>query len=128
MRHFLFIVTLFCLAPVWAQHQQQSPTNVNVSGVVTGPDGAVAKVSVREIDSEHRIFSHTRADGNGLFSFRVRDLQHSLQFYAPGYRTFTHKMLGVATIWARLCGGRRGLRGCATRSMPSSCPSKWSGL
>lgn len=98
MRHFLFIVTLFCLAPVWAQHQQQSSTNVNVSGVVTGPDGAVAKVSVREIDSEHRIFSHTRADGNGLFSFRVRDLQHSLQFYAPGYRTFTHKMLGAKSF------------------------------
>ena len=98
MKHFLFIVTLFCLAPIWAQQQKQSSTNVNVSGTVMGPDGAIAKVSIREIDGEHRIFNNSKTDRNGLFSFRVRDLQHSLQFYAPGYRTLTHKMLGAKSF------------------------------
>ncbi len=98
MKYFLFIATLFCLAPVWAQQQKQSPTNVNVSGVVNGPDGVIAKVSVRETDGDHRIYANTRTDRNGLFSFRVRDLQHSLQFYAPGYRTLTHKMLGAKSF------------------------------
>ena len=88
MNRLYFIVLLFSVSSVWAQQQ-------NVSGIVKGPDGGIAKVSVREIDSEHRIFNHTTTDRNGLFSFRVRDAQHSLQFYAPGYRTFSHKMLGA---------------------------------
>lgn len=66
----------------------------NVSGQINGPDGRVPNVSVREVDANHRVYNHTKADQNGLFSFTVRDAQHSLQFYAPGYRTFTHKMLG----------------------------------
>ncbi len=78
---------LFCCVSVWAQRQ-------NVSGSVKGPDGSIAKVSVREIDASQRVFNHTTTDRNGLFSFVVRDAQHSLQFYAAGYRTFTHKMLG----------------------------------
>ena len=87
MRHYiLFLILLFCV-PAWAQRQ-------NVSGTVKGPDGVIAKVSVREIDANHRVFNHTTTDRNGLFSFQVRDAQHSLQFYAPGYRTFSHKMLG----------------------------------
>ena len=81
----------FCCTSLFAQQQ-------NVSGVVKGPDGGIAKVSVREIDSEHRIFNHTTTDRNGLFSFRVRDLLHSLQFYAPGYRTLSHKMLGAKSF------------------------------
>lgn len=91
MNRLYFIMLLFCVSSVWAQQQ-------NVSGVVKGPDGGIAKVSVREIDSEHRIFNHTTTDRNGLFSFRVRDAQHSLQFYAPGYRTFSHKMLGAKSF------------------------------
>lgn len=87
MNRLLFIIMFLCCSTTWAQRQ-------NVSGVVKGPDGSIAKVSVREIDSNHRIFNHTSTDRNGLFSFRVRDAQHSLQFFAPGYRTFTHKMLG----------------------------------
>ena len=87
MKRQLFLLILFCCATVWAQQQ-------NVSGVVKGPDGIIAKVSVREIDNNHRIFNHTTTDRNGLFSFVVRDAQHSLQFFAPGYRTFAHKMLG----------------------------------
>ena len=106
MKHFLFIVTLFCLAPIWAQQQKQSSTNVNVSGTVMGPDGAIAKVSIREIDGEHRIFNNSKTDRNGLFSFRVRDLQHSLQFYAPGYRTLTHKMLGAKSSLSKLAAAR----------------------
>ena len=86
MKHYILILML-CCAPAWAQRQ-------NVSGTVKGPDGAIAKVSVREIDSNHRVFNHTTTDRNGLFSFQVRDAQHSLQFYAPGYRTISHKMLG----------------------------------
>lgn len=80
-------MTLFCLSSAFAQRQ-------NVSGVVSGPDGSISKVSVREIDTNHRVFNHTTTDKNGLFSFQVRDAQHSLQFYARGYRTFSHKMLG----------------------------------
>ena len=91
MNRLFLIIMLLCCSSVWAQRN-------NVSGVVTGPDGAIAKVSVREVDSEHRIFNHTSTDKNGLFSFRVRDLNHSLQFYAPGYRTFTHKILGVSSF------------------------------
>lgn len=87
MRHSVLLLILFCCAPVWAQRQ-------NVSGVVKGPDGSIANVSVREIDSNHRFFNNTTTDRNGLFSFQVRDAQHSLQFYAPGYRTISHKMLG----------------------------------
>jgi len=71
----------------WGQRQ-------NVSGTVKGPDGGISKVSVREIDASLRVFNHTVTDRNGLFSFQVRDAQHSLQFFAAGYRTITHKMLG----------------------------------
>lgn len=84
----LTCISLLLLA-VSATAQQQ-----NVSGKVTSQDGAIAKVSVREIDENHRIFNHTKTDENGIFSFQVRDAQHRLQFYAPGYRTLTHKMLG----------------------------------
>jgi len=87
MRHSVLFLILLCCAPIWAQRQ-------NVSGSVKGPDGGIPKVSVREIDSNHRFFNHTTTDRNGLFSFQVRDAQHSLQFYAPGYRTISHKMLG----------------------------------
>ena len=73
--------------PVWGQRQ-------NVSGYVKGPDGGIAKVSIREVDASHRVYNNTKTDMNGLFSFQVRDAQHSLQFFAPGYRTLTHKMLG----------------------------------
>ena len=83
----LSLLLLFC-ATGWAQQQ-------NVRGVVKGPDGGIAKVSVREIDANRRFFNQTTTDANGLFSFHVRDIiQHSLQFYAPGYRTISHKMLG----------------------------------
>ena len=89
MRHLILsLLLLVCCSSAWAQKQ-------NVSGTVKGSDGSVPpKVSVREIDAEHRVFNHTTTDRNGLFSFRVRDAQHSLQFYAPGYRTLSHKMLG----------------------------------
>ena len=87
MRHPILSLLLLCCVTTWAQRQ-------NVSGTVKGPDGGIAKVSVREIDSSLRVFNHTKTDRNGLFSFQVRDAQHSLQFYAPGYRTLTHKMLG----------------------------------
>lgn len=85
-----FLCGLLFLLPVvsWAQRQ-------NVSGVVKGPNGAIADVSVREIDKNHRIFNNTRTDSNGFFSFQVRDGGHSLQFYAPGFRTLSHKMLGA---------------------------------
>lgn len=92
MKRTIFCLIMLCCASfAWSQRQ-------NVSGVVNGPDGSIAKVSVREIDSEHRIFNHTATDRNGLFSFRVRDAQHSLQFYAPGYRTLSHKMLGAKSF------------------------------
>lgn len=94
MRRFLLFLMLLCCVPVVAQRQNQRATSANVSGTVKGPDGGIAKVSVREIDNNHRIFNHTTTDQNGLFSFHVRDAQHSLQFYAPGYRTLSHKMLG----------------------------------
>ena len=77
----------------------------NVSGRISGANGPIPNVSVREVDVNHRVYNHTTADKNGLFSFRVRDAQHSLQFFAPGYRTFTHKMLGehsfIVTLEAR---------------------------
>ena len=91
MNRLMSLLMLFCCTSLLAQQPM-------VSGVVKGPDGSIAKVSVREIDSEHRIFNHTTTDRNGLFSFRVRDLMHSLQFYAPGYRTFSHKMLGATSF------------------------------
>lgn len=79
---------LLCCTLSWARQQ-------NISGIVKGPDGAIAKVSVREVDANHRILSHTTTDRNGLFTFQVRDAsRHSLQFYAPGYRTITHKIHG----------------------------------
>lgn len=85
-----FLCGLLFLLPAvaWAQRQ-------NVSGIVKGPDGAIADVSVREIDKNRRIFNNTRTDSNGFFSFQVRDAGHSLQFYAPGFRTLSHKMLGA---------------------------------
>ena len=88
MKRLLFLITLFCCSSVWAQRY-------NVSGVVTGPEGGIAKASVREVDANHRVFNQTTTDRNGLFSFRIRDALHSLQFYAPGYRTFTHKIRGA---------------------------------
>ena len=66
----------------------------NVSGQISGPEGRIPNVSIREVDANHRVYNHTTADKNGLFSFTVRDTQHSLQFLAPGYRMLTHKMLG----------------------------------
>lgn len=84
-------MALFCCSSTWAQRQ-------NISGTVKGPDGPIAKVSIREIDADHRIYTNSKTDRNGLFSFGVRDLQHSLQFYAPGYRTLTHKMLGAKSF------------------------------
>lgn len=80
---------------MWAQQQ-------NVSGIVKDSEGGIAKVSVREIDAEHRVFSHTKTDRNGYFSFRVRDARHSLQFYAPGYRTLSHKMLSAKSFTVTL--------------------------
>lgn len=88
MKHKILLLLLLCCAPAWAQRQ-------TVSGVVKAPDGrGIAKVSVREIDASHRYYNQTKTDANGLFSFQVRDAQHSLQFYASGFRTLTHKMLG----------------------------------
>lgn len=87
MRTVLTSLLLLVSASLLAQRQ-------NVSGQISGPDGRIPNVSVREVDANHRVYNHTRADKNGLFSFTVRDAQHSLQFFAPGYRTFTHKMLG----------------------------------
>lgn len=94
MRHYILFLILFCCVPIVAQGQNRGSSSVNVSGIVKGPDGVIAKVSVREIDANHRVFNHTTTDRNGLFSLHVRDAQHSLQFYAPGYRTLSHKMLG----------------------------------
>ena len=87
MKASLISLLLLLATQVLAQRQ-------NVSGQINGPDGRIPNVSVREVDANHRVFNHTKADQNGLFSFYVRDAQHSLQFYAPGYRMFTHKMLG----------------------------------
>ena len=83
------LISLFLLLATQMLAQRQ-----NVSGQIMGPDGRIPNVSVREVDANHRVYNHTKADKNGLFSFYVRDAQHSLQFYAPGYRMFTHKMLG----------------------------------
>lgn len=91
MHRILFFLVLFSASQVWAQKQ-------NVSGSIGGPDGSIAGVSVREIDTNHRVWGQTTADRNGLFSFRVRDTEHSLQFFAPGYRTLTHKMLGAKSF------------------------------
>ena len=91
MYRIVYILLFLCCTALSAQP-------LNVSGVVKGPDGGIAKVSVREIDANHRVFNHTSTDQNGLFSFRVRDMKHSLQFYAPGYRTFSHKMLGAKSF------------------------------
>ncbi len=52
MRQQILILMLFCIAPMWAQQH-------NVSGMVKGPDGGIAKVSVREIDENRRVFNHT---------------------------------------------------------------------
>jgi len=87
MKTVLTSLLLLLSASLLAQRQ-------NVSGQISGPNGRIPDVSVREVDANHRIYNHTKADKNGLFSFYVRDAQHSLQFFAPGYRTFTHKMLG----------------------------------
>lgn len=87
MKPILFSLLLLLAGSVWAQKQ-------NVSGQVSGPDGRIANVSVREVDASLRVYNHTTSDQNGLFSFQVRDARHSLQFFAPGYRTLTHKMLG----------------------------------
>lgn len=83
----LISLLLLLTASVFAQRQ-------TVSGQISGPDGRIPNVSVREVDANHRVYNHTRSDQNGLFSFQVRDAQHSLQFIAPGYHTLTHKMLG----------------------------------
>ena len=90
MKKKILFLMLLCCTQMVAQH--------NASGTVKGPDGGIAKASVREIDENHRVFNHTTTDQNGLFSFQVRDAQHSLQFYAPGYRTLTHKMLGATSL------------------------------
>lgn len=87
MRIISILFLLISALPIVAQRQ-------NVSGVVKDADGGIAKVSVRELDQNRRVCNHTTADQNGLFSFNVRDAQHYLQFYAPGYRTIVHKMLG----------------------------------
>ena len=87
MKTVLTSLLLLLSASLLAQRQ-------NVSGRISGPNGRIPNVSVREIDANRRIYNHTKADKNGLFSFQVRDAQHSLQFSAPGYRTFTHQMLG----------------------------------
>ena len=40
----------------------------NVSGQINGPDGRIPDVSIREVDASHRVYNHTKADKNGLFS------------------------------------------------------------
>ena len=91
MNRIVTLLLLLCATAGWAQ-------KYNVSGVVKGPEGVIPNVSVREIDANHRVYGHTTTDQGGLFTFRVRDIRNSLQFYAPGYRTFTHKMLGKASF------------------------------
>lgn len=86
---YLLLLSLSLVLSLSAIAQRQ-----NVSGQVFGPDGAVANVSVREIDEDRRVCNHTHTDANGIFSFQVRNAQHYLQFHASGYRTLTHKMLG----------------------------------
>lgn len=95
MRHSVLLLILFCCAATWAQKQL-------VSGNVKGPEGGIAKVSVREIDNSRRVFNQTTTDRNGNFSFKVRDTQHYLQFYAPGYRTLTYKMLGETSFRVKM--------------------------
>ena len=95
LRITLLMLSAICALPLMAQSQ-------TVSGLVKDVDGGIPRVSVREIDASHRVFNNTRTDANGLFSFRVRDAQHSLQFYAPGYRVFTHKMLGQSRFTVTL--------------------------
>lgn len=97
----LFLISLICCAPI--RSQKKNATLTGVSGVVYDSDNAcIAKVSVREIDGNHRVYNQTKTDRNGLFSFRVRDTQHSLQFSAPGFRTLTHKMLGQNKFRVRM--------------------------
>ena len=55
MRHKILFLLLLCSSIMWAQRQ-------NVSGIVKGPDGAIAKVSVREIDNNRRVYNHTATD------------------------------------------------------------------
>ena len=70
-----------------------------VSGKVINVQGkGVANASVRELDHNKRVINHTEADANGIFTFKVRDKQHSIQVIAPGYRKITHKMLGHSRV------------------------------
>lgn len=77
--------------------------SATVSGEVKNILGeGIPEASVRELDHNKRVINHTRTDANGIFTFKVKDNQHSLQVIAPGYRKITHKMLGHSRVTVTL--------------------------
>lgn len=91
-RDILALLLLFCTTILYAQSQ-------TVSGKITGPDGErISGASIREIDNNRRIYNTTKSDKNGIYTFSVRDNNHSIQVLAKGFRKITHKMLGKSTV------------------------------
>ena len=72
MKHYMLSLLLLCCVPGLAQRQ-------NVSGVVKGPDGGIEKVSIREIDANHRVFNHTTTD-------KLRELNPEVKKFKAGVK------------------------------------------
>lgn len=97
MKQLLFLLIAMCTA--LTLHAQRG----TVSGTVKNPSGTgIAHATVRELDASNRVVGHTTTDANGIFTFKVKDMMHSIQVIAPAYRKVTHKMLGHQRIHVTL--------------------------
>ena len=93
MKKIVFII-IAALMPIMATAQSGT-----VSGKVINMQGeGIPEATVRELDHNNRVVNHTVADANGIFTFKVKDNQHSIQVIAPGYRKITHKLLGYSRV------------------------------
>lgn len=89
--YFLIIAALYATI--------SSAQSGTVSGNVVNTNGEpIADASIRELDHNKRVINHTLSDANGIFTFNVKDKQHSIQVIAAGYRKISHKLLGHSRV------------------------------
>ena len=78
MKKIVFII-IAALMPIMTTAQSGT-----VSGKVINMHGeSIPEATIRELDHNNRVVNHTIADANGIFTFKVKDNQHSIQVIAP---------------------------------------------
>ena len=87
MRKILFLVSLLLMQTAFITVFAQSKPKAGdiISGIVADSEGPMMMVNVTERDSADRIVAHTITDIDGSFSFRLVDLEHSIQITYIGY-------------------------------------------